>query len=184
MKAFFLDRDGTLNVDYDFVHTPEEWTWCDGALKAIEWLNQNDFKIIVVTNQSGIARGRYSLEDVDYLHDWVDDQLNQKGLWIDDWYVAPHHPRFDPAPHIFDPDDRKPGTGMFLKAIEKHSIDPARSFMAGDKITDLKPALKLGIKPFFIQSRHEKNQDREWLNAHRLLPYPSLLKALQKNFGC
>jgi len=56
MKAFFLDRDGTLNVDYNFVHKPEEWTWCKNALKAIRWMNENGYKVIVVTNQSGIAR--------------------------------------------------------------------------------------------------------------------------------
>jgi len=182
MKAFFLDRDGTLNVDYDFVHKPEEWTWCDGALEAIAWLNSNHFKTIVVTNQSGIARGRYTAKDVEHLHSWVDEQLDKKGLWIDDWYVAPHHPTFDPKPHSYNPSDRKPGTGMFLKAIEKHGIDPNQSFMAGDKITDLKPALALNITPFFIKSRHEKNQDKNWLKAHRIKPYDSLYDIIRENF--
>ncbi|WP_069131099.1 D-glycero-alpha-D-manno-heptose-1,7-bisphosphate 7-phosphatase [Rhodohalobacter halophilus] len=182
MKAFFLDRDGTLNVDYNFVHKPEEWTWCRGALEAIKWLNQNEFKIIVVTNQSGISRGHYSVNDVNQLHNWVDTQLSEKGLRIDDWYIAPHHPKFDPAPHRFDPADRKPETGMFQKAIRKHGIDPAQSFMAGDKVSDLKPALELGIKPFFIKSRHAKNQNHHWLERNQIALYTTLLEVLQKNF--
>ncbi|MFO7800258.1 D-glycero-alpha-D-manno-heptose-1,7-bisphosphate 7-phosphatase [Rhodohalobacter sp.] len=179
MRAFFLDRDGTLNVDYNFVHKPEEWTWCKDALKAIRWMNENEFKIIVVTNQSGIARGRYTTEDVIQLHNWVDQQLEKDGLHIDDWYIAPHHPKFDKKPRDFDPTDRKPGTGMFLKAIDKHGIDPKQSFMAGDKITDLKPALGLGIKPFFIRSRHEPNQDKKWLKKHNIKVFDTLYEAVQ-----
>jgi len=179
MKAFFLDRDGTLNVDYNFVHTPEEWRWCDNALKAIRWMNENGFKVIVVTNQSGIARGRYTTEDVIKLHNWVDQQLEKEGLHIDDWYIAPHHPKFDEKPHDFDPNDRKPGTGMFLKAIDKYGIDPKQSYMAGDKITDLKPAIELGIKPFFIRSRHESNQDKKWLKKHNIGTFDSLYEAVQ-----
>ncbi len=179
-KAFFLDRDGTLNVDYNFVHTPDMWTWCRDALKAIRWMNENNFKIIVVTNQSGISRGRYTEEDVNRLHRWVDDQLQQKGLWVDDWYIAPHHPKFDPKPHRYPSEDRKPGHGMFLKAMKKHHINPKISYMAGDKITDLKPAVDLGITPIFIRSRHEPAQDREWLQSHRIQPYNTLYQALRE----
>jgi D-glycero-D-manno-heptose 1,7-bisphosphate phosphatase len=178
MRAFFLDRDGTLNVDTDFVHTPEEWTWCDHAIKALHWMKRNHFKIIVVTNQSGISRGRYSEQDVHELHDWVDEQLARENLEIDEWLIAPHHPAFDPEPHRFIPEDRKPGKGMFLKAIEKHGIHPKKSFMAGDKITDLRPAVELGIKPFFIRSRHEPNQDKNWLRKHEIESFDTLFDAV------
>lgn len=180
MKAFFLDRDGTINVDTNFVHTPEEWVWCKNVLKAIRWLNENDFKIIVVTNQSGIARGRYTVDDVEKLHDWVDQQLLKENLSIDDWYIAPHHPKHDPEPNRFSPSDRKPGTGMFLKAIDAHDIDLSQSFMAGDKVTDLQPALKLGIKPFFIRSRHEPDQDSEWLKKCGIDRFDTLYEIIQK----
>ncbi|WP_171032856.1 D-glycero-alpha-D-manno-heptose-1,7-bisphosphate 7-phosphatase [Fodinibius saliphilus] len=166
-KAFFLDRDGTLNVDYNFVHKPEEWTWCDGALQALTWMNKHNFKIIVVTNQSGIARQRYSESQVQKLHSWVDSNLADKNIHIDDWYYAPHHPEYD-LEHEFNPRDRKPATGMFEKAAEKHNIDFNKSYMAGDKISDLKPAVKLGITPFFIRSRHEADQDKKWLAQHNI----------------
>lgn len=184
MRAFFLDRDGTLNVDTNFVHTPEEWVWCEGALEALHWMNRNRFKVIVVTNQSGIARGHYTVQDVHQLHDWVDEQLAREDLKVDEWLLAPHHPAYDPEPHEFPPEDRKPGKGMFLKAINKHGIQPKKSFMAGDKITDLKPAVELGIKPFFIRSRHEPDQDKNWIRNHEITTYETLLDAVKsiKNY--
>lgn len=172
-KAFFLDRDGTINVDYNFVHRPEEWTWCDGAIKALRWIQDRNFKIIVVTNQSGIARGRYTEEQVQELHHWVDKQLQKQAVTIDDWHYAPHHPEHDPD-QLYTPEDRKPGTGMFRKAARKHNIDFKQSYMAGDKVSDLKPAIALGMTPFFIRSRHESDQNKEWLNKQGLNKYRSL----------
>lgn len=181
-KAFFIDRDGTINVDYNFVYRPEEWTWCKGAIDAIRWMNKNQFKVIVVTNQSGIVRGRFSLEQVLELHKWVDKELEKENAHIDDWYIAPHHPKHDSPPADFNPDDRKPGTGMFRKAAQKHGIDFKRSYMAGDKITDLKPAVKLGITPFFIRSRHERNQDKQWLADHGIETFDTLYDIIMKKF--
>ena len=166
-KAFFLDRDGTINVDYNYVHTPEEWTWCEGAIDALRWMQSHDFKIIIVTNQSGIARGRYSEQNVDQLHHWVDDKLATKNISVDDWYYAPYHPEHD-TDQKYAPNDRKPGTGMFQKAATKHNIDFSRSYMAGDKITDLKPAVELGMTPLFVRSRHEADQDKSWLQHHNI----------------
>ena len=181
-KAFFLDRDGTINVDYNFVHTPEEWTWCNGALESILWLNRAGFKVIVVTNQSGISRGRYSLEQVEQLHRWVDKELQKAGAKVDDWYVAPHHPKYDVDPVRYPEEDRKPGKGMFMKAAQEHHIDFSNSFMAGDKITDLQPAVELGITPFFIRSRHEPKQDADWLKRHEIPSYRTLQHALNDQF--
>ena len=184
MRAFFLDRDGTLNVDTNFVHTPEEWQWCENALEAIRWMNHNRFKVIVVTNQSGISRGHYTTEQVQDLHSWVDSQLERENLKVDEWLIAPHHPAFDHKPYDYKPGDRKPGKGLFYKAIEKHGINPKKSFMAGDKITDLQPALELGMTPFFIRSRHEPNQDKNWLRKHDIDTFDTLFDAVQtiKNF--
>ncbi|SMO32123.1 D-glycero-alpha-D-manno-heptose-1,7-bisphosphate 7-phosphatase [Fodinibius sediminis] len=172
-QAFFLDRDGTINVDYNFVHTPGEWSWCDGAIAALRWMQEQNYKIIVVTNQSGIARGRYSEKQVQDLHCWVDQQLEEHSVTIDDWYYAPHHPDYDPN-QLYHPEDRKPGTGMFQKAAEKHDIDFNRSYMAGDKISDLQPAVNLGITPFFIRSRHEPSQDKEWLSQHSIPTFDNI----------
>lgn len=176
-KAFFLDRDGTINVDYNYVHKPEEWTWCDGAIDALRWMNRENFKIIVVTNQSGIARERYTEQHVQSLHEWVDRKLAAQNIFVDEWLYAPHHPKHDPH-EKFAPNDRKPGTGMFEKAAAKHNIDFDKSYMAGDKISDLKPAVNLGITPFFIRSRHEPNQDKNWLQKHGISTFDNINQAV------
>ncbi len=178
-KAFFLDRDGTLNVDYNFVHKPEEWTWREGAIEAIQWLNHNDYKVIVVTNQSGIARGHYDVQDVEKLHHWVDQQLAEYDAWIDGWFIAPHHPEHDTDPPTFNPSHRKPDTGMFETAAEEQSIDFSQSYMAGDKQTDLQPAVDLGITCFHIQSRHPSRPDESFLQQHNIPTYNHLGEVIQ-----
>jgi len=178
-KAFFLDRDGTLNVDYNFVHTKEEWVWCGGAVDALKIIQERGFRIIVVTNQSGIARGRYTKAKVQELHRWVDGQLAAKSINIDGWFMAPHHPDYDSEPYNWPPEDRKPGTGMFKKAAGRFDIDFSNSFMAGDKISDLKPAVELGINPVFIRSRHEPRQDKQWLKHHNIPIFDTLFDAIK-----
>ena len=180
-KTFFLDRDGTINVDYNFVHTREEWTWCDGAVEALRRIHEAGFQIVIVTNQSGIARGHYTAGQVEKLHRWVDIELEKEGVNIDLWLMAPHHPKFDPAPHTHPPKDRKPDTGMFMKADEQLNVDFSSSYMAGDKITDLQPAVELGITPFFIRSRHEPKQDKQWLKKHDIPIFNTLLDAVKSN---
>ena len=165
-KAFFLDRDGTLNVDYDYVHLPSQWTWCEQAVESIRWMNANGWLAIVVTNQSGVVRGKYGMKEVLDLHRWVDAELAKEGAHIDKWYVAPFHPEYHEG---MDPDllhYRKPGTGMFKLAAKDFNIDFSKSVMVGDKISDLKPSVSLGIKSFFVKSVHEPKQDKEWLRAH------------------
>ncbi len=181
-KAFFLDRDGTLNVDYNYVHSKDEWTWCEGAVEALQLIRDNGFMIVVVTNQSGIARGRYTEEQVKELHHWVNDLLSDEGIEIAEWNIAPHHPVHDPKPHDYPVEDRKPGTGMFTKAAERLDIDLSKSCMAGDKLTDLKPAVELGMKPFFIRSRHEPGQDKAWLKKHNIPVFNTLLDAVLQEF--
>lgn len=176
-KAFFLDRDGTINVDFDYVHKKEEWKWCDGAIEALQWMKKKGFLILIVTNQSGIARGRYTRRQVDELHAWVDSELAAYDIKIDHWYVAPWHPEF----HGDRPEtllqERKPGTALFKRARKEFDIDFSRSFMAGDKISDLKPAVKLGMTSFFIRSRHERFQDMKWLKNRQIPVCDSLLEA-------
>jgi D-glycero-D-manno-heptose 1,7-bisphosphate phosphatase len=113
----------------------------------------------------------------------VDQELQKAGARIDNWFIAPYHPDYDEAPKSYPKKDRKPGLGMFQKAAEKYPIDWQNSYMAGDKITDLKPAIELGMTPFFIKSRHAPNQDKSWLQKYNLHPYRSLKQVLKKHFN-
>ncbi|MCH8494642.1 MAG: HAD-IIIA family hydrolase [Balneolales bacterium] len=118
---FFLDRDGTINVDYNFVHKKEEWTFCDGAPEAIRLLNEAGYRVVVVTNQTGIIREHFTLAQVEALHRWVDEELAKHGARIDAWYIAPwrHNMHEDRHPALLH--DRKPGTGMFERAMIRYN---------------------------------------------------------------
>jgi D-glycero-D-manno-heptose 1,7-bisphosphate phosphatase len=176
-KAFFLDRDGTLNKDTNNVHSPEEWIWREGALKALTRIQELGFTMIVVTNQAGISKGLFDESDTIELHKWVDDVLKSYNITIDGWYYSPYHPAFDSG--NYDSRRRKPGTGMFEKAAREHQIDFSKSYMAGDKMTDMQPAVELGIAPFFIRSRFEPYADKKWLKKHHIPCFDSLLEAVE-----
>jgi len=181
-KIFFLDRDGTINVDTDFVHRPEEWEFCPGATEAIRRLNLAGFKVVVVTNQSGVIRGRFSMADVVKLHEHAAKLLAAHGAHIDAWYVAPWHPNLHNGLHPRLLSDRKPDTGMFEKALRRFKADPKQCFMAGDKLSDLKPAMKLGIKPFLIKSRFYESQDKTFIQNNDISVFPTLFSCINELF--
>jgi D-glycero-D-manno-heptose 1,7-bisphosphate phosphatase len=178
-KIFFLDRDGTINLDTDYVHTREEWQFCDGAPEAIRILNENGFKVVVVTNQSGVIRGRFTMSQVVDLHRFVDEKLAEFGARVDAWYVAPWHPNFHAGldPRLMR--DRKPNTGMFDKALRRFKASPEYCHMAGDKISDLQPAIKLGIKPHLIKSRFYETLDMNFIRQHQITTYINLFEVVQ-----
>lgn len=178
-KIFFLDRDGTINEDTDYVHRIEEWVFCVGAPQAIRRLNDLGYKVVVVTNQSGIIRGKFTLAQVVELHKWVDGELAKIGAKIDAWYIAPWHPNMHDELHPDLLHNRKPGTGMFEKAIRRFSADPALCHMAGDKISDLLPAIKLGMKPHLIRSRFYGSVDQEFLKKHDIPVYHNLNEVVE-----
>lgn len=164
--ACFLDRDGTLNVDHDFVHQPQEWDWIPGVPEALLKLQQAGYKLIVVTNQSGIARGRFTLAQVHALHEYAGRLLADTGVQINGWYIAPWHPQFHEGqdPELLN--ERKPGTVLFERAAKEHQLDLGRSLMVGDKASDLKPALRLGMKPFLVRSRFFSDELAQWCRQH------------------
>lgn len=179
--AFFLDRDGTLNIDHDFVHRPEQWDWCPGAIEAVKWMNDHGFLVVVVTNQSGVARGRFSLEQVHALHAHADADLALHGARVDAWYVAPWHPKFHEGQDPALLDERKPGTALFRRAAERFGIDFGRSWMAGDKTSDLEPALALGMRPLYLATRHHAGQDREWIRRNGIPTHATLWEAVRES---
>lgn len=126
-KALFLDRDGVLNLDKGYVYKWEDLVWVEEIFEIIKIANERAYKVIVLTNQSGIQRGMYKREDVDLLHEQMEKFLLNKGLHVDDWFYCAE----------LDSVDRKPLPGMLLAAQKKHNIDLSKSFMIGDKATDV-----------------------------------------------
>ena len=145
-KAIFFDRDGTLNVDVDYLCAPEKFVWTEGAVAAIRWANEHGYLVIVVTNQSGVARGYYDEAAVLRLHDWMNAQLTKFGAHIDAFYYCPHHPEAAVPAYRKPCDCRKPAPGMILRAIAAHGIDPAASFLFGDGARDVAAAEAAGVR--------------------------------------
>lgn len=144
-KAAFFDRDGTINVDTGYVHRIEEFQFIDGIPEFIKKWNDWGYKVIVVTNQAGIARGYYTEDDMHKLHAYMNEELAQIGAHVDAFYFCPHHPDFTGACHC-----RKPEPGMFEQAIKDWDIDVTQSIMFGDRQSDIEAAEKCGIKGYLV----------------------------------
>ena len=146
-RAVFLDRDGVLNHDSGYVHDYRDWIWLPGARSAVARLNRSGYLVLVVTNQSGVARGLFPRQAVDALHEAVQRDLAGDGAWIDGWYVCPHHPDFGTRRHCTC---RKPAPGLLRRAAEAFGIDLAASFLVGDRERDIRAARAVGVTPYLL----------------------------------
>lgn len=144
--AVFLDRDGVLNVDYGYVHRPEDFTWVDGAPEAVKWLNDQGYLVIVITNQAGIARGYYTEEEFLRFTDWMNEELRREGAHVDATYFCPHHPAEGYAPYHIECECRKPAPGLVRRALVEWPVNPEESIMIGDQEKDLLAASTAGIR--------------------------------------
>jgi D-glycero-D-manno-heptose 1,7-bisphosphate phosphatase len=143
----FLDRDGTLNLETGYVHDRAGWQWLPGAPQALARLHGFGYRLVVVSNQSGLARGLYGTADVDALHDYVNEDLAGRGAIIDAFYYCPHHPDF-----TGDCSCRKPKPGLLLRATEELGLDCKRSWMIGDKISDIRAGRAAGCRSILVRT--------------------------------
>lgn len=155
--AAFLDRDGVLNVDHDYVYRPDQLEWIAGAPEAVRLLNDAGYLVIVVTNQSGVARGLYGEADVHRFHAHMQEALKAQGAHIDAFYYCPHHPDGKVAAFAVGCRCRKPGTGMFEQAAREWPIDISRSFMIGDKDGDMEAAASFKIPGIKFDAQTERS---------------------------
>ena len=147
LKAVFLDRDGVLNVDHGYVCEPERLEWIPGAREAVAALTAAGLKVLVVTNQSGVARGYFTEAQVDVFHAALQAGLAEAGGRIDAFYVAPHHEAAveDRYRHPDHP-DRKPNPGMILRGLADWSLAPEETVLVGDKASDVEAARRAGVE--------------------------------------
>jgi D-glycero-D-manno-heptose 1,7-bisphosphate phosphatase len=143
-SLIILDRDGVINYDSDdYIKSPDEWAAIPGSLEAIAQLNRAGFYVLIVTNQSGIARGYYDLETLDHIHEKLTNELAAVGGHIEEIYFCPHHP----SDHC---QCRKPAPGMLHKIRDQYETDFKDVFFVGDSITDVQVALNVGCKPILV----------------------------------
>ena len=147
-KAVFFDRDGVLNIDKAYLYKIDELEWIEGALEAITYLTQSGYLVFVVTNQSGIARGYYTVGEMEKLHQYMSDIVSNSGGRIEKFYYCPHLPSGSVA---VDCECRKPKPGLILQAMAEYDIDHDKSFLIGDKRRDVEAAEAAGIKGYLFE---------------------------------
>ena len=150
LKAAFFDRDGVLNVDKSYLYKIEDLEWIDGAKEALAYLTQQGYTVFVVTNQSGIARGYYTVDDMNKLHEFMAQQVAAAGGKIEKFYYCPHLPEGKIAEYAVECDCRKPKPGLILRAFEEYGIDKDAAFLIGDKPRDVESAEAAGIKGYLF----------------------------------
>jgi histidinol-phosphate phosphatase family protein len=171
----FLDRDGTIIHDANYIRDADDVVLLPGAAAAIARLNRAGAIVVVVTNQSGIARGWLSTDDYDSVRRRIDDLLEREDARIDATYVCPHFPETTgPC------DCRKPALKLFRDAIADYGIDPGASVFIGDRWRDVAPATALGGRPIFLDVASSPPADRQRVRAEGLEVAHSLGEAVDR----
>ena len=149
--AAFLDRDGVLNIDDGYIGTRERIRWMPGVGPAIRTLNDAGYWVFVISNQSGVARGMFSEQDVRDLHAWMIGELQCEGARIDDIRFCPHHAEGSIAGYVRDCECRKPKAGMLRDLMTAWPVRHDGSFVIGDKPTDIEAAKMCGFPGFLFK---------------------------------
>jgi histidinol-phosphate phosphatase family protein len=171
-KAIFLDRDGTIIVDKNYLNDPEQVEFLPGAFEALKAL-QNDFLLIVVTNQSGIARGLVRVENMHLIHEKMQAVLKPHGVKITAFYHSPHAPDSN---HPL----RKPNPGMLLQAAKDHRIDLGASYMIGDKPIDVEAGHRAGTKSILMSDEASETTAPDFLAQDLLVAAGWIQQDFQK----
>lgn len=158
-RAVFLDRDGTINVEKEYLHRPEDFEFIPGAPQAIRLLNDAGFCVVVVTNQSGVARGYYDEAAVERLHRYMDDELACFGARVDAYYFCPHHPGHGSGIYKRECACRKPLPGMLVQAAADLTIDLTESWIIGDKLADVEAGLRAGCRPLLVRTGYGADEE-------------------------
>nr|WP_155106891.1 D-glycero-beta-D-manno-heptose 1,7-bisphosphate 7-phosphatase [Intestinirhabdus alba] len=184
VPAVFLDRDGTINVDRGYVHEIDEFEFIEGVIDAMRELKKMGYALVVVTNQSGIARGKFTEAQFETLTEWMDWSLADRDVDLDGIYYCPHHPQGSVETFRQVCDCRKPHPGMLISARDFLHIDMAASFMVGDKLEDMQAAgaANVGTKVLVRTGKPvtpEAEQAADWV-INSLADLPMAIKQRQK----
>ena len=148
--ALFLDRDGVVNHEVGYLHHPADVRWVPGIFPLCRTAQSLGYKLVVVTNQSGIARGLYTEADFHTLMDWMRAEFLAQNVTLDAVYFCPYHPEHGVGPYKPEHSDRKPGPGMLFRAARDLSLDLAHSVLVGDRCSDVAAANAAGVAHAFL----------------------------------
>lgn len=156
-KALFLDRDGVINIDYGYVHQIKDFEFQEGIFNLAEQAILNNYKIFVITNQSGIGRGYYNESNFLKLTEWMCEEFKEKGIIISKVYFAPTHPHKGLGKYKTIDNRRKPNPGMILEAANEFDIDLSKSILIGDKKTDILAGLSAEVGCNILLKNYNKS---------------------------
>jgi len=173
MSFIILDRDGVINYDSDdYIKSPDEWQAIPGSLNAIAQLNRSGFRVLVVTNQSGVARGYYDLDILSLIHEKLMRELAAVGGYIDEIFFCLHHP--DDACEC-----RKPKPGLLYEIEEKYPINLTETFFIGDSIVDVHAAQSVGCTPILVLTGKGEKALKTYPELAAISSFPDLSKAVE-----
>jgi D-glycero-D-manno-heptose 1,7-bisphosphate phosphatase len=159
-KAIFLDRDGVINnpKKHYYVFTEKDFIFNKGVFEALRAWQEKDYLLIVISNQGGISKGKYSQKDVEKVHEYMTDQLSQQGIHLSEVYYCPHHTKLENCLC------RKPKSLMLEKAIARFDIDASQSWFIGDKKTDVEAGIAAGVNTLKIRRNYDLRKVLEKIN--------------------
>ncbi len=160
-KALFLDRDGVINIEKNYLYKQEDFEFVDGIFDLCRYFQSEGYAIVIVTNQSGICRGYYSEADFKKLTEWMEAEFAKEGIKIAKTYHCPHHPDFTGSCSC-----RKPEPGMFLQAQKELVLDLEQSVMVGDKPSDIEAAQRAGVQECYLYDEKKITNLRDIINLH------------------
>lgn len=168
--AIFLDRDGTINEEMGYINHLDRFIILPGAIEAIKLLKRHNFKVIVTSNQTGVAMGYFPESLIEEIHNHLKNILAENGTYLDAIYYCPHHPQAKVAAYGKDCPCRKPKTGLILKAKEEFNLDLNRCYVVGDKFIDIEFAHNAGLKSILVLTGYGKGEIRWAAHKHPLKP--------------
>ena len=169
--GIFLDRDGTVNEEVDFLSSPDKLSLIPRSADAIRQANELGIKVFIVTNQSGIARGLLTEQQLAIIHQTLTERLQHENAFIDAIYYCPHHPEIGKPPYRMHCDCRKPNIGMLTRAATEFSVDLNESFVVGDRMIDIQTARAAGSTGILVLTGYGKNELRLCETNHLAIDY-------------
>ncbi len=181
-RAVFIDRDGTISEEVGYINHPSRFRLFPFSAAAIKLLNESGWLAIVITNQAGVARGYFSEDMIQTIHERLRRDLESEGARLDAIYYCAHHPSVGQPPYRLECDCRKPKPGLISRAVEEFDIDPSSSWMVGDRYSDIELARNAGIHSAFVMTGYGRgeweHQQANWEHRPELIA-ENLLEAAE-----